>query len=102
MLKSLGILLRYSHAVVTHVVTMGCCVNIINVVTLTQISLQEVTRVLTMSSRLVKAGHPASEFITTRAHKLRDECDKLVGVVEARLALMQLSVSFHDKQNQVC
>ena len=54
-----------------------------------------------MSERLVQASHPAAEVITSRARDMRSERDKLVGVVEARVALVQLSVLFHDKLNTV-
>ena len=64
-------------------------------------SLQDVARVITMSERLVQASHPAAEVITSRAGDMRSERDKLVGVVEARVALVQLSVLFHDKLNTV-
>ena len=63
--------------------------------------LQDVTRVITMSERLVQASHPAAGAITSRAEDMRSERDKLVGVVEARIALLHLSVLFHDKLNTV-
>ena len=57
-------------------------------------SLQDLARVITMSERLVQASHPAAEVITSRAGDMRSERDKLVGVVEARVAIV--SVLFHD------
>ena len=56
---------------------------------------------LMMAERLGRTRHPATQLITARAQEVKEERGRLVGMVEERQALMQLSVTFHEKQEQV-
>lgn len=54
-----------------------------------------------MGDKLVASHHFAREQIQRKLDELQDKWEVLRGVVEERVELLDLSVSFHDSQQKV-
>lgn len=54
-----------------------------------------------MGERLIQAQHYALEQIRTESAGLKEKWEGLRGVVEERVELFDLSVSFHESQQKV-
>jgi len=54
-----------------------------------------------MGDKLIAAHHFAREQIQCKLDELKDKWEVLKSVVEDRVELLDLSVSFHDSQQQV-
>ena len=55
-----------------------------------------------MGKRLISAQHFASEKIKELSEELEAKWERLKGVVEGRVELFDLSLSFHQNQHEVC
>lgn len=63
---------------------------------------QEISRVISMGERLIKARHYAQEVMKERNKELREKWEKFSTIVEDRNTIMETSVVFHDWQQKVC
>ena len=66
-----------------------------------QLKQQELSRVCTMGDRLTAANHYAMEVFKSRSKELKGIWESLVQMADDRATLLSLSVSFHDRQQQV-
>lgn len=62
---------------------------------------QEINRVIEVGQRLLALNHPSSQLITNQIEEVSANWEKLTDYVEERVAVMTLSVSFHEKEEKV-
>lgn len=58
-------------------------------------------RTVSMGEKLIAAQHYASEQIRSISKQLEEEWERLRGIIEGRVELLDLSVSFHENQQKV-
>ena len=62
---------------------------------------QDLLHTIAVGERLVEAEHPSSGEIQTMSIELNENIDRLKGVVEERVELLDHSVHFQDSQQKV-